>query len=245
VLRERYRPQRIVVVHNCPARWSPPADRPALLHEAAGLERGVPVILYHGALSMDRGVEQLMGALLEPGLGSAHLCLMGFGELRDRYGAVAADPRWADRVHVLDPVAPAHLLAWVASADVGAMPIQPSTLNHRLSTPNKLFECLAAGVPVVASDFGPIRPVVMNEPAEPVGALCDPTRVDSVAEALRSILDLDPEATAALRRRCLAAAHDRWSWEVQAAGLVALYAPCSATLRTSVPDPAATARGHH
>ena len=48
---------------------------------------------------------------------------------------------------------PTELLDWVAAADVVAMPIQPSTLNHRLTTPNKLFEALAAGVPVVASDL--------------------------------------------------------------------------------------------
>ena len=50
-------------------------------------------------------------------------------------------------------VPPEELLPWVAAADVVAMPIQPTTLNHRLTTPNKLFEALAAGVPVVASDL--------------------------------------------------------------------------------------------
>ncbi len=119
---------------------------PTHLRDAAEIPENAPVILYHGALSLNRGVEQLMDALLQPGLQHAHLILLGFGEMRNRYVDVAAESTWGGRVHVLDPVPPADLLPWVASSTVGAMPIQPSTLNHRLSTPNKLFECIAAGI---------------------------------------------------------------------------------------------------
>jgi glycosyltransferase involved in cell wall biosynthesis len=112
----------------------------------------------------------------------------------------------------------------VASADVGVMPIQASTLNHRLSTPNKLFECLAAGTPVVVSDFPDMRRIVLGDPDGPLGGTCDPTSPASVAAAIRDVLDHDPAQTADLRARCLRAAHDRWSWEAESARLVALYA---------------------
>ena len=93
--------------------------------------------------------------------------------------ALAAAPRFGGRVHVLPAVPPDELCAWVASADVGVMAIQPSTLNHRLSTPNKLFECLAAGVPVVASDFPEMRRIVCDDPVGPLGVVAAP---DDVAE---------------------------------------------------------------
>lgn len=223
-LRRRYRPTTIVAVHNCPDRWSPPPARLPLLREATGIPASSPIILYHGALSLDRGVEQLMEALADPSLGQAHLVLMGFGEMRDHYAVAARDPRWGGRVHVVDPVPPAELLPWIASADIGAMPIQPSTLNHRLSTPNKLFECMTAGIPVVASDFPAMRRIVVDDPSGPIGLVCDPTDVRDIGAAIASLLELDRSAADAYRARALSAAQAHWNWETQASGMVSLYA---------------------
>ena len=223
VLERRYRRQGVLAVHNCPDRWLPPVERPTVLREAAGVPGMAPVILYHGALSANRGVEQLMQVLLEPGLQDAHLVLMGFGEMQDEYTRASGEPHWGNRVHVLEPVRPTELLLWVASADIGAMPIQPATLNLRLSTPNKLFECLAAGTPVVASDFPAIRRIVVGDPSGVLGAVCDPADVRAIAEAIGSILRLAPTELAGLRRRCLRAADERWNWEFEARTLLAVY----------------------
>ena len=223
VLRRRYRPKLVSAVHNCPDRWTPPTRRPTLLRDAAGIASDAPVLLYHGALSANRGIEQAMAALLEPGLEDAHLVLLGFGEMRHEYVRASSEARWRGRVHVLDPVTPVELLAWVASADIGVMPIQPTTLNHRLSTPNKLFECLAAGVPVIASDFPAVRQIVLDDPAGRLGAVCDPERVDALAEAILALLRLDSDKMMALRARCLRAGAKRWNWEREAETLISAY----------------------
>jgi glycosyltransferase involved in cell wall biosynthesis len=103
------------------------------------------------------------------------------------------------------------------------MPIQASTLNHRLSSPNKLFESIATGLPVVVSDFVEMRRIVLEDPDGPLGAVCDPADPVSVAAAIRTILDLGPEARETLRARCLRAAHERWTWETESSHLVELY----------------------
>ena len=223
VLRRRYGAQRVDVVHNCPARWSPPATRPTLIRDAAGIPDDEPVVLYHGSLGTNRGIEQLMDALLRPGLEKVHLILLGPGVIRATYVARSRAPEWRGRVHVLDPVLPAELLPWVASADIGALPIQRSTLNHYLSTPNKLFECLAAGIPVVASDFPAMHRIVMDDPSGPLGVVCDPASVDEVAAAVRFLLELEPSVADVMRARCVAAARGRWNWEEESAALLALY----------------------
>jgi glycosyltransferase involved in cell wall biosynthesis len=111
----------------------------------------------------------------------------------------------------------------VASADAGVVLLQPADLNLRLSTPNKLWECLSVGTPVVASDFPEIHRVVMDDPDGPLGAVCDPTDDEAIVAALASIVAADAGQRTGLRGRCLRAAHARWNWEEEASRLVALH----------------------
>ena len=223
VLRRRYRPRRIVVVHNCPDRLSGPIDDRPLLRQAAAIPPEAPIVLYHGALTSGRGIGRLMEAMLRPGLEDAHLVLMGLGDKGDEYRDRAASARWGGRVHVLDPVMPADLMPWVASADVGAIPNPGETLNDRFSAPNKLFECLAAGTPVVTGDFPTLRRIVMDDPLGPLGAVCDTSRAEAIAAGLLSVLRLDPTGRAELRARCARAAAERWNWAAEAVVLTSLY----------------------
>ncbi len=240
-LERRCRPRNIVVVHNAAPRWTPPGSRPNLIRERLGLGPDVPIVLYHGILSQLRGLERLCEAMLEPELADAHLVLLGYGQLRDALAEDAADPRFGGRIHVLDAVAPEELLPWVASADVGAMALPAATRNLVLATPNKLFECLAAGTPPVVSALPLMRRIVMDDPLGQLGAVCDASDTGSVARALAGILGLDAAAREALRARCLAAARERWNWETEVGRLVAAYGRLHGTAAplSRAPGPAA------
>jgi len=227
-LARRYRMPRTVIVHNCPPRWWPSEPAPDRIRSALGIPGDEAIALYHGGFSAHRGLEELGEAILRPGLERVHAVYLGYGTRLAHLQQMAADRRFGGRVRVLEAVEPDDLLPWVASSDVGVMAIQASTLNHRLSTPNKLFECLAAGVPVVVSDFPAMRRIVIDDPDGPLGAVCDPTDPDAIATAIRGILGLEPAARADLRRRCLRAAHERWNWETESATLLALYAELGA-----------------
>ena len=205
-----------VVVLNCPPRWTPPAVPPRRFHEALGLDPGTRVVLYHGGFTAERGIEQLIEAI--PRVERAVLVLLGYGPLAARYHAIAADPATAGRVRVLPAVDPAELLEWVASADVAAMPILATTLNHRLSTPNKLFEALAVGLPVVASDLPGMAAIVRPLDA---GRLVDPAEPASIAAGLNAVLDTPEPERLARRERILAAAGAAYNWETQSARLFA------------------------
>jgi glycogen(starch) synthase len=219
VLATRLGPPRPLVVMNGPMPWLRPATAPRRFHEHLGLAETAQVVLYHGGFSPGRGIEQLIEAL--PLLArEVVLVLMGYGILADELRVRAADPVLAGRLRVLPAVPPNELIGWVASADVAAMPIQPTTLNHRLTTPNKLFEAMAAGVPVVASDLPGMAAIVRDAGC---GVLCDPTDPAAIAAAIRSVLAASPDQQAAWRQHGIAAASGRYSWEAQVAGLLAEY----------------------
>ncbi len=209
------------IVMNCPPAPPSPAPgepgradappRPRRFHELLPLEPGVLVVLYHGYLFPHRGIEGLFDAIgLVP---DAHLVVMGFGPRFEEYRAAAARLPCADRVHVVPGVPPEDLLEWVSSADVAAMPIEGNTLNHRLTTPNKLFEALASGVPIVASDLPGMAGILRETGA---GVTCRPDDPADLARAIRVVLDAPEDARAAWQANALAAARRTYNWERQA-----------------------------
>jgi glycosyltransferase involved in cell wall biosynthesis len=218
LLEEQLRVTRPTVVMNCREIWTPPSPRPDLIREALGLPQATAVVLYQGILTIERGIEEAMDAILE--VPSAVLVLMGFGILEKTLAAEVSSPPYAGRVFLLPPVPPDELLVWSASADALVMAIQPTTLNHRYTTPQKLFESLAAGTPMIASDLPGMASIVRETRA---GVLCDPTSPASIASAISAVVTAAPDEREALRARGLAAAHDRYNWEAQLETLFGVY----------------------
>ena len=211
VMAKRFRVTGPLVVMNCSYRFQPPDPRPRRFHERLGLDPSCRVVLYQGGFSPGRGIEQLFEAI--PTIDDAVLVLMGYGHQEAVYRERAEGDDLRGRVHIVPAVRPIELLDWVASADVVAMPIQPTTLNHRLTTPNKLFEAMAAGVPVVASDLPGMAPIVRETRC---GLVVDPTDPAAIAAACREILGASGDDARAWRERALAAAHSTYNWERQA-----------------------------
>jgi glycosyltransferase involved in cell wall biosynthesis len=226
VLQRRTGPRRVVIVRNCPPRRGAEggATRDDRIRTAAGIPPDATVALYHGAFARHRGIEPAALAMVEPGMEGHHLAILGFGSIQGELEALAAEPRFGGRVHVLPAVPPDDVVDWVASADVDVIALERSTMNHWLCTPNKLWESLTAGTPVVVSDFPVMRRIVLDDPAGPLGTVCDPVDTASIAAAIRAVTDADPAARAAWRQRCLQAATERWNWETESARLVELYA---------------------
>jgi glycosyltransferase involved in cell wall biosynthesis len=235
----RLRPARIVVVHSCPPRWTPPAQPEDRIRAATGIPAESPVVLCHGGFRPGRGIEETAAAMTHQGLDRAHLVFLG--QSTDIVQRVLASFPDRARLHVLPPVPPDDVVRWVAGADVDVMVLLPIELNHVVSTPNKLFESIAAGVPVVSSDFPARRAIVADDPDGPLGELCDPTDPAAIAAAILRVLDRPAADRADQRRRILKAAHDRWNWEVESAKLVELYASLEASVAAG-PVSAATDR---
>jgi len=218
ILEGQLRVPRPPVVMNCPPRWTPPEPRPNLIRSALALPQETSIALYQGGLFSERGIEEAMDAILA--VPEAALVLLGYGRLRDSLAAAVEREPYRGRVFLLPAVPPSELLLWTASADIMVMAIQPTSLNHRHTTPNKLFEAMTAGVPVVASDLPGMATIVRETGC---GVLVDPTSPAAIAGALRRLLELPAAERAALRDRCLAAARDRFNWESQVGTLLEVY----------------------
>ena len=215
-LRRRHRLRRVHLVPNYPDA-APHPGRRALRDLPGGdaIHPERPVVLYLGGLMAGRGLEQLVDAMGR--LPEAQLVLLGEGVLEAALRHRAA--RAGARLIVLSPVPPDAVEAYAASAAVGVSPIVPSCLNYRYSLPNKLFQYMAAGIPVVASEFPQVREVVEGAAS---GIVVDTTRPDAIAAAIRTVLR-DPEAAAAMGEHGRAAVRDRYNWATAAEVLRAVY----------------------
>lgn len=215
-LQERYGlHERPTVVRNLPD-LPPPGAAPAPdLRRELGLG-DAPLLLHQGAAAAGRGCETLLRALaLLPG---PHLLFLGAaGPDAARLGAVAEGCGVAARTHFAGPVPPEALLSHTAQADVGVSLLEDSCDNHRLALPNKLFEYVAAGLPVVVSDLPEAARLVRERR---IGYPADPADPGSVAAALRTALA--QRSDEGLRGR-LAEAGAELSWEREKRRLLAVY----------------------
>jgi glycosyltransferase involved in cell wall biosynthesis len=215
-LRRRYRLPVVHLVPNYPEAGAPP-ERGELRDLPGGdaIDPTKPVVLYLGGLMAARGLEQLVDAIGR--LPAAQLVLLGGGAEKERLLERAAAK--GASVHWLEPVATELVEAYATSANVGVSPIIPSCLNYRYSLPNKLFQYMGAGIPVVASDFRQVRDVVERSGS---GLVVDTTRPDAIARGIRRVL-ADPVEAAAMGARGRAAVVDRYNWEASAVVLREMY----------------------
>lgn len=210
--REHYRVPGTVTVLNAP-RYQAPVRGSDALRQTLGIGTDERIVLYQGALTPKRGVEELAAAAPLLQANGYAVVFMGNGPLaaglKEKVGRDA-------NFHVLAAVDPGILLSYTASADIGLHLIQDTCLNHHLCLPNKLFEYIMAGLPVVASNVPEMRKVV--EGAR-VGVCVDasdpPTILAAVvrADAMRG-RDLEGRLDEVARAYC---------WEVQEERLVGAY----------------------
>jgi glycosyltransferase involved in cell wall biosynthesis len=202
-------PVRPTVLLNCQPRWDPPDPRPDRIREATGLPAERKIVLFLGRLGRERGLDEAADGVLA--LGDAALVMLGFGPWADELRARDRDPRFAGHHFTLPPVHPDEVPAWTASADVSIIAVPANSLNQRLSTPNKFWESLTAGTPVVVGrDLEVMRAIVE---ADRLGAIADPADPADLARGLREVLDQPPADLAAMRERCLTVTRARYNWE--------------------------------
>ncbi len=206
------------VLLNCQPRWDPPDPRPDLIRAAAGLPADRRVVLFLGRLGRERGLEEAAEAILR--VDDTALVMLGFGPWADRLRERDRDPRYAGRHVTLPAVPPDDVPAWTASADVSIVAVPANSLNQRLSTPNKFWETLTAGTPVVVGRDLEVMRAIVEEHG--LGAVADPADPEDLARALRALLDAPADERATMRARCLAVTRDRYSWEVAVEPYLAL-----------------------
>jgi glycosyltransferase involved in cell wall biosynthesis len=185
-LRERDPGREITIVPNIPEPPDPSliASPPDLIRAATGLPASTRIVLFHGRLGPDLGLENAADAILE--VPDAALVLLGFGRGMADSRARDRDPRLAGRHLTLDARSPDEIVAWTASADVCLIPLPPVSASQRLTTPNKFWEAVSGGTPlVVVAGMTTLERLVREGDLGAVAASAAPA---DLAVAIRDVL---------------------------------------------------------
>lgn len=145
----RYPSVPIHMVRNVPEKPCVDGLKPVPLRDQFSVPDDALLFIYLGGISSGRGIHNALNAFLD-GEVRHHILFMGSGPLELDVKAAAES---CPRVHYLPPVLPSEVLRNAAGADVGVSLIEDSCLNYRYCLPNKLFESLLAGLPVLASNL--------------------------------------------------------------------------------------------
>lgn len=197
--------------------------RPAVLDRtarAAADDRGLPpTVAYAGHLYAWKGVDVLLRALaLVP---EAQGLIVGGHEAEPdlaRLTELAGELGIADRVTFTGLVEPSRVPELLQRATILALPNPASAISTSFTSPLKLFEYMAAGRAIVASDLPAFREV-LHEGVDAL--LVTPGDPGALASAIRRLLD-DPALASTLARAALDAV-PRYGWDRRAERLDALF----------------------
>ena len=171
-------------------------------------------LLYAGRLVRWKGVEYLIRALPLIAPTSTPLWIAGEGTYEDELRALAAKLGVTERVHFLGRVEQPKLAALYRSC---ATLVATSFVNETFGM--ALCEAMACGAPVVASDFGGFREVVLDGET---GLLVRPQDPDDLARKINMLL-ADRALAARMGEAGMQRVNDLFSWRAVADRLEEVY----------------------
>ena len=193
-----------------------PNDR---LRRHLNLDPETRIALYQGGFQVGRSLDKMIEAarFLAPG---NVIVLKGWGEMQTQLERQIDELGVGDRVKMAGAVPYEELLAWTASADIGLILHSPDwSVSVKLCLPNKLFEYLMAGLPVLTSPLDSVVEIIQHYD---VGCVVPSLEPETIGKAINTML-ADRQALKRMRANALQASEKDLHWEIESRQLIQLY----------------------
>lgn len=182
-----------------------------------GIAPDAPLLLFVGALDRAhsfKGVDRLLQAVAQLPREEVRLLIVGDGDLRPEYEALATALGITERVVFAGKIAHHALPAYYAAGDVVVLPSTPPESFGMV-----LVEAAACGKAVIASDIPGVRSVVEDGVT---GLLASPDDLSDLVQKMERLLD-DPAKRQEYGANGLAKVRAQYTWKQAAQKLEALY----------------------
>lgn len=192
-------------------------DMRTLTSATAEFPHGYRIVAHTGNIVPSRHLAELVEALTYL---DEDIVLVLMGEARayaEELVSLAHEKGVHSRLYFVPPTPPESVVISLSQADVAAVLPASTNLNGRLALPNKLFEAIAAAVPLIAGSNDEIARFVRQYG---IGAICDATNPYSIAESIQQILN--PADNQRFRTNMKQAQQDI-NWEIEEKKLLNIY----------------------
>lgn len=201
--KEAYPGKEIFVVRNIPHNSGAAVLHNNELKQRLGIKESEILFIYQGLINMGRGIQKLLDTFIELPE-EKHILFMGFGKDTDSVNEYSKKYK---NIHY-HPAVPYNAIQKItAGADVGFSILDNSCLNHYFCLPNKFFEYILSGVPVIASNFPDMSKVIESTK---FGWTSSPER-----GALLNLINSISIDEINIKKALIQNGHDQFGWQIE------------------------------
>lgn len=205
---------RPVTIRNCSKST---AEISGYRRDELGISKDHLLLIFQGAgINIDRGGEELIKAihLTE----NVSLLVIGSGDLLEVMKRSVKELNISDRVKFIPKLPREQLIKYTKSADAGLSLDKDNNPNYRFSLPNKLFDYLSSGIPVIVSNLPEVSAIVKENGC---GLIISNVTPENISAAISEIRD-NPEKRFEFKRKAGAVA-ELINWEIESEKVKELY----------------------
>ncbi|TSA25406.1 MAG: glycosyltransferase [Ignavibacteriales bacterium] len=128
------------------------------LRKKYNIDQDKIILIYQGVILLGRGLKQIINAIAR--LPKTVLIILGEGEQRNNFIEFAKKLNVSERIIFAGSVDQKDLINYTAGGDVGLSLIENISISYYHALPNKLFEYIMAGLPVLCSDLPQMKAII-------------------------------------------------------------------------------------
>ena len=166
------------------------------------------LLVYQGVILHGRGLKQIINSIAK--LPKAVLIIFGDGEQKNHFKQLAEKLNINDRIVFARTYNQKELINYTAGGDVGLSLVENISISYYHALPNKLFEYIMAGLPVLCSDLPQMKKIVDDYK---VGESINMENEENIITVLNKWFE-NPNLLSEYRNNCVTAAKElNWQEE--------------------------------
>lgn len=176
-------------------------------------------IVYAGIYKKDRNLDKIVE--VAPYIKNGVIVFIGEGDEERSLKKLRDKLKVNEKISFLNPIPMEDLIPFLASCDIGLAIYPKNSLNNFYATPNKLFEYIMAGIPIIGSNFPEMKNIIEGEG---IGFTVNPDNPKEIASSINKLIE--DESLYSEMPKKMERVRQKYNWKKEEKKLIDLYRKC-------------------